>query len=50
MFKRSEVKDIYPLSPMQQGMLFHYIKEGETQSDVYFEQVVLSVKGEIDVN
>lgn len=49
MFKRSDVKDVYSLSPLQQGMLFHYIKEGESESTVYFEQTLFSVNGDIDV-
>ncbi|MCI5130031.1 MAG: amino acid adenylation domain-containing protein, partial [Candidatus Electrothrix sp. EH2] len=35
----SELSDIYPLSPMQQGMLFHALYEPKT--GVYFEQMQL---------
>lgn len=48
MFNKKDVKDIYELSPMQLGMLYHYI--ANRQSNAYVEQVVLSVSGEIDVS
>ena len=35
------VADIYPLSPMQQGMLYHSIAEPE--SGVYVDQVVVTL-------
>jgi amino acid adenylation domain-containing protein len=41
------LEDLYPLSPMQQGMLFHTIYAPE--SGVYFEQSVFTIKGELDV-
>ena len=37
------VEDIYPLSPMQQGMLFHALRDGE--NDAYVNQVGLEVLG-----
>ena len=37
------VEDIYPLSPMQQGMLFHALRDGA--DDVYVNQVGLEVFG-----
>jgi amino acid adenylation domain-containing protein/non-ribosomal peptide synthase protein (TIGR01720 family) len=40
-------EDIYPLSPMQQGMLFHSLQSPE--SGVCFEQDVYTVHGQIDV-
>ncbi len=48
MFKKSDIKDIYSLSPMQQGMLFHYIMD--SASSAYFEQARLSIKGHIDIS
>jgi amino acid adenylation domain-containing protein len=41
------LEDIYELSPMQQGMLFHTIYAPE--SGAYFEQTVFTIKGELDV-
>ena len=41
------LEDLYDLSPMQQGMLFHTIYAPE--SGVYFEQSVFTIKGELDV-
>ncbi|MBR1251928.1 amino acid adenylation domain-containing protein [Bradyrhizobium sp. AUGA SZCCT0169] len=37
------VEDIYPLSPMQQGMLFHALRDGV--DDVYVNQVGIEVFG-----
>ncbi|HAF13801.1 MAG TPA: non-ribosomal peptide synthetase [Blastocatellia bacterium] len=41
------LEDLYPLSPMQQGMLFHTIYAPE--SGAYFEQSVFTIKGQLDV-
>ena len=41
------IKDIYNLTPMQEGMLFHYIMDKDSRA--YFVQSVFSVKGEIDI-
>jgi amino acid adenylation domain-containing protein/non-ribosomal peptide synthase protein (TIGR01720 family) len=40
------VEDIYPLSPLQQGILFHATREPE--SGAYFEQVCLLLEGALD--
>ena len=42
------VEDIYPLSPMQQGMLFHALEAPD--SEVYCEQVSCSVNGNLRVS
>ncbi|MBL6449610.1 amino acid adenylation domain-containing protein [Fulvivirga sp. 29W222] len=42
-----EIEDIYPLSPMQEGMLFHSLLI-ESSSN-YFSQVKFSVEGDINV-
>ncbi|MCP5050157.1 MAG: amino acid adenylation domain-containing protein, partial [bacterium] len=41
-----DIQKIYPLSPMQEGFLFHWLKEpGE---NAYFEQFTLHLEGEVD--
>ena len=42
------VEDVYPLSPMQEGMLFHSVYA--PQSEVYFEQVTCVLRGKLDVS
>ncbi|WP_327331611.1 non-ribosomal peptide synthetase [Calothrix rhizosoleniae] len=41
------ISSIYPLSPTQQGMLFHSFYAPE--SGVYFEQTSLNIKGNLDI-
>ncbi len=46
MFNRSDVKDMYSLSPMQEGMLFYYIlNKGST---VFIEQMNFRIEGKLD--
>ncbi|MBV9772340.1 MAG: amino acid adenylation domain-containing protein, partial [Gemmatimonadetes bacterium] len=42
----AEMEELYTLSPLQQGILFHALYEAE--SGIYFEQVVLSLDGAVD--
>ena len=42
----ANLEDLYELSPMQQGMLFHTIYAPE--SGAYFEQSVFTIRGEFD--
>ena len=42
----SDIEDLYPLSAMQQGMLFHAQMESET--GIYFEQHIVELKGKLD--
>ncbi|HXB53930.1 MAG TPA: amino acid adenylation domain-containing protein [Vicinamibacteria bacterium] len=42
-----DAEDVYPLSPMQQGMLFHTLLD--PAAGVYFEQLSLELQGPIDV-
>ena len=52
MTKRStmgrNIEAVYPLSPMQQGMLFHSLYAPE--SGTYFEQTTCSLTGDLDVS
>jgi tyrocidine synthetase-3 len=44
---KNNIEDILALTAMQEGMLFHYLKDPE--SDSYFEQLSLEISGKIDV-
>jgi len=44
--KRPEIKNVYSLSPMQEGMLFHYlVGQG---SSAYFEQLSYNIVGKMN--
>ncbi|GEJ57771.1 hypothetical protein AMYX_25120 [Anaeromyxobacter diazotrophicus] len=43
-----EVEDLYPLSPMQQGMLFHTLRD--PGSGVYVEQLAFELEGALDAD
>lgn len=45
---KKNIESIYPLSPMQQGMLFHTLHE--PQAGMYFEQFSCTLKGALDTS
>ena len=45
--KMDNIEDIYPLSPMQQGMLFHTLYA--PRSGLYIEQLSCALQGDLDV-
>ncbi|WP_432408908.1 amino acid adenylation domain-containing protein [Wukongibacter sp. M2B1] len=45
--KKNNVKDIYSLAPMQEGMLYHTLLD--KKSNAYFEQMDISIEGSLDV-
>ncbi len=47
-FSKESIADIIALTPMQEGMLFFYLKEPEKNH--YFEQLSLKISGKIDID
>ncbi|MFF5205889.1 non-ribosomal peptide synthase/polyketide synthase [Streptosporangium sp. NPDC000396] len=45
---RSRIEDILPLSPLQEGLLFHALYDKQT-TDVYTAQLVFDIEGAVDV-
>ncbi|HLZ86559.1 MAG TPA: amino acid adenylation domain-containing protein [Puia sp.] len=45
--RQYQIEDIYPLSPMQEGMLFHSLLE--PAADHYFVQLVCRLNGTVDI-
>ncbi|MEU5807506.1 amino acid adenylation domain-containing protein [Streptomyces sp. NPDC047718] len=45
--KRSRLEDVLPLTPLQEGLLFHSLYDDEAV-DVYNTQLVLELSGEVD--
>ncbi|MBW9155185.1 non-ribosomal peptide synthetase [Clostridium tagluense] len=41
-----KIEKLYPLTPMQEGMLFHSIMDKDTR--MYFEQAILGIEGKLD--
>lgn len=48
MNKSHNIEAIYPLSPLQQGILFHAVYDPE--SNVYFEQLSCEIRGDLNVD
>ncbi|MGR3219879.1 MAG: amino acid adenylation domain-containing protein [Candidatus Anammoxibacter sp.] len=46
--EKKDLKDIYSLSPMQEGMMFHSVYD--TGSESFFEQFSFSIHGELNVD
>ena len=44
----TNIRDILALTPMQEGMLSHYLRDPD--SEAFFEQMSLQITGSIDVN
>ncbi|CAD5971680.1 Linear gramicidin synthase subunit C [Planktothrix agardhii] len=44
---KQNIEDIYPLSPMQQGMLFHSLYAPD--SGIYFQQMICTLRGNLEV-
>jgi amino acid adenylation domain-containing protein/non-ribosomal peptide synthase protein (TIGR01720 family) len=43
----TDLVKVYPLSPLQEGMLYHALTE--RGADPHFEQTMLSIKGDLDI-
>jgi len=44
---KNEIADVLGLTPMQEGMLYHYLKEPDT--DFYSSRLYLGIKGMLDI-
>ncbi|MCP5051494.1 MAG: AMP-binding protein, partial [bacterium] len=44
--RKKNIQSILALTPTQEGMLFHYLKDPD--SEIYFEQLCLDISGEIE--
>ena len=44
----NNIEDIYPLSPMHQGLLFHTLLS--KKSDMYFQQLICELLGDLDTH
>lgn len=48
MDKRAKLQNVYPLTPMQQGMLFNYLYNKDSKA--YFQQLCFLVEADLDIN
>ncbi len=44
---KGKIQNIYPLSPLQEGILFHHLMLGKGESDPYIFQFVIHLEGDI---
>ncbi|NEE22263.1 non-ribosomal peptide synthetase, partial [Streptomyces sp. SID7499] len=51
MVKQSRIEDLLPLSPLQEGLLFHaqYAEDDEDALDVYSVQIAVDLDGPLDL-
>jgi hypothetical protein len=45
---KGNIKKIFSLSPMQEGMLYHSLLDNK--SSAYFEQTVISINGDLNID
>lgn len=45
---KKDIESIYPLSPMQQGMLFHSLYNPESKT--YLSQIQITLQGNLDIS
>ncbi|MBA4496580.1 condensation domain-containing protein, partial [Paenactinomyces guangxiensis] len=48
MVDKSQINGLYGLSPLQQGMLFHYLDD--PNNTAYFQQTAFSIEGSLDLS
>lgn len=45
---KNDVEDIISLTPVQKGILYHSLNE--KKANLYFEELILNIHGDIDIN
>jgi len=45
----TQLQDIYPLTALQEGMLFHSLQVQDNQDSAYFNQMLVEVEGTFDI-
>jgi amino acid adenylation domain-containing protein len=49
MLTRDNIQDIYPLTAFQHGLLFHDLMDQDKAQRAYFQQLLLRMRGELDL-